>query len=222
MQRLNKRLFLTERPATFARQNDGQETVLYNFNIEAGEQNTGEEAKQGYYYDSLRVSYPLTQRNVLATLLGVLYPADVEMKLQNDFNAVAVGMESLEKKQAYIDFLNHRKQLKAMVVSDCQAAGVPEDTQVAETYEADMETLRQQRLKEFDVVLNEFAILIARCELVSGRENEGLNAVIEQAKLMRAQTVDAIMQINTVEQMKAFHIRPEDVDALKLLFEPYK
>jgi hypothetical protein len=222
MQRLNTKLFLTERPATFARQMDGQETVLYNFNVEAGTNESGEVPEAGFFYDSLRVSFPLTQQNVLATLLKELYPPDVEMKLQNDFNAVSVGMESFEKKQAYLNFLNHRKQLKVMVAADCQQAGVPENLKELVIPAADLETLRQQRKNEFDVVLNEFAVLIARCELVSGRDNEGLNEVIEQARQMRKQTVTAINAIDNLDEMKSFHIRPADVDNLKLLFEPFK
>lgn len=222
MQRLNTKLFLTERPATFARQMDREETVLYNFNIEAGERQNETGVEAGYYYDSLRVSYPLTQRNVFETLLRALYPQDVEMKLQNDFNAVSVGMESLEKKQAYIDFLDHRKQLKEMVEADCQQAGVPEDLKKSVSPAADLETLRQQRKNEFDVVLNDFAVLIARCELVSGRDNEGLIEVIVQARQMREQTMAAINSINNLDEMKAFHIRPEDIANMKLLFDPFK
>lgn len=222
MQRLNTGLFLHDRPATFAPQRDGQETVLYNFNITAGTQETEAGTENGFWYDSLRVSYPLTQRNVLATLLTAMYPADVEMKLQNDYNAASVGMESFEKKQAYLNFLEHRKQLKEMVVADCQAAGVPDDLAPVQVVQPDLETMRQQRLNEFDIVLNEFAVIISRCELVSGRDNAGLNAVIEQARQMRTQTIAAINAISDIEQMKAFHIRPEDVNTMKSLFNPFK
>ncbi len=126
MQRLNRRLFLTERPATFARQNDGQETVLYNFNIESGEQNTGEEAKQGYYYDSLRIGYPLTRNNVFATMLSELYPLQIEMKLQNDYNTAMTGLAGDENKLPYLDYLYNRQQLKAMIDLDCEANNIPE------------------------------------------------------------------------------------------------
>lgn len=126
MQRLNTRLFLTKRPDVFARQNDSQETVLYNFNIEAGTQENETGIEEGFYYDSLRVSYPLTQRNVLATLLAALYPSDVEAKLQNDYNAAVMLLEPPEKKQAYVAFLEQRKALKSMIISDCEAAGIPE------------------------------------------------------------------------------------------------
>jgi len=126
MQRLNTRLFLTERPSTFAHQHDGQETVLYNFNVVAGTIETISGTENGFYYDSLRVGYPLTQRNVLSTLLSAMYPKDVEAKLQNDYNAAVMLLEPSEKKQGYIAFLEKRKVLKEMVVSDCQAAGIPE------------------------------------------------------------------------------------------------
>jgi RNA-directed DNA polymerase len=126
MQKLNTRLFLTDRPATFAVQMDGQETVLYNFNIEEGIQETETGQENGFYYDSLRVNYPLTQRNVLATLLTALYPANVEAKLQNDYNAAVMLLEPPEKKQSYIAFLEKRKALKEMVIADCEKAGVPE------------------------------------------------------------------------------------------------
>lgn len=126
MQRLNTKLFLTERPATFSHQNDGQETVLYNFNITAGTQETESGNESGYYYDSLRVSHPLTQRNVLATLIAALYPTEIEAKLQNDYNAAVMLLEPAEKKQGYIAFLEARKALKEMVISDCEAHGIPE------------------------------------------------------------------------------------------------
>jgi len=126
MQRLNTKLFLSDRPTTFARQHDGQETVLYNFNITPGIQETDAGIENGFYYDSLRVSYPLTQRNVLSTLIAAVYPADVEAKLQNDYNAAVMMLEPAEKKQGYVAFLELRKALKEMVISDCDAEGIPE------------------------------------------------------------------------------------------------
>jgi len=85
----------------------------------------------------------------------------------------------------------------------------------------DLEKLRQQRLSEFSVVLDQFAVLITRCKLIHGENNPDLNAVIEQTKQMRETTIANINAITTVEEMLAFRIRQEDVEYYKSLFEPF-
>jgi len=86
----------------------------------------------------------------------------------------------------------------------------------------DLEQLRQQRLNEFSQVLDQFAVLITRCKLIHGDDNTDLNDAIEQTKQMRNATIANINAIATVEEMLAFHIRPEDVEYYQNLFEPFK
>ena len=76
----------------------------------------------------------------------------------------------------------------------------------------DLEELRQQRTAELESVLDEFAVLISRCQLTYGLNNEGLNAAIEETRQMQLQTITTIRSIDTVEAMLAFKIKPEDVE----------
>ncbi len=85
----------------------------------------------------------------------------------------------------------------------------------------DLEELKSNLMAEFDVVLNEFAVIISRCRLVHDPEPQGLLDAIEQARITRRATLMAINNLSTIEEALAFHIKQEDVDALKELFKPY-
>jgi len=125
MQRLYKNLFLSQRPETFISQGDTENNVVYNHNIVAGQETQEGEIIEGFHYDCLIVPYPLTANNILATMLSELYPVDMEQKLQNDYNAVALLIEPTEKKQAYIDYLTARKALRQMIDADCTTLNIP-------------------------------------------------------------------------------------------------
>ena len=88
--------------------------------------------------------------------------------------------------------------------------------------ELDLAQLKQERLDEFSRVLDQFAILISRCKLIHGDDNAELNSAIEQTRQMRLQTITNINAIQTVPEMVAFKIQPDDVAAMKALFEPFK
>ena len=85
-----------------------------------------------------------------------------------------------------------------------------------------MEQLRQQRLNEFSVVLDQFAVLITRCKLLHGENNTDMNAAIDQTRQMREITIANINAIISVEEMLAFQIRPDDVQYHQSLFELFK
>jgi hypothetical protein len=84
----------------------------------------------------------------------------------------------------------------------------------------DLEELKSNLMAEFDVVLNEFAVIISRCRLVNDPEPQGLLDAIEQARVTRRATLMAINNLSTIEEALAFHIKQEDVDAFKELFKP--
>ena len=76
-------------------------------------------------YDSLRVDYPVNANTVFETLITSKYPNNQESKLLNDFNAAVAGIEDESKKKPYLDFLQMRKELHAMVDADCQKYNYP-------------------------------------------------------------------------------------------------
>lgn len=101
---------------------------LYNFDqqwVEV-ENEQGKKVKVNQY-NSLLVPYPLTRKHVYQQLITAKYEADDESKLVNDYNAAVLGVEDESKKEAYLAFLQDRKQLRAMVVADCESNNVPED-----------------------------------------------------------------------------------------------
>lgn len=103
-------------------------TTLYNFNQQWVEKEDAQGKKEKVnQYNSLLVPYPLTRKHVYQQLITAKYEEDDESKLVNDYNAAVLGLEDESKKEAYIAFLNDRKQLRAMVVADCEANNVPED-----------------------------------------------------------------------------------------------
>lgn len=130
-------------PAVIYDLNNGQGTFLYNHNInevmviedEDGgvEVTTDEEAATGYMfmYDSVRVEWPKTANNITQTLLEAKYPQDIQQKLVNDYQAAQLGILEDDEAEAavasYRAFLADRKSLKAMVDSDCEDNGIPQD-----------------------------------------------------------------------------------------------
>ena len=84
-----------------------------------------------FVYDSLRVEYPKTRKNIYATLLEARYPQDVQQKLLNDYQAAQMGILEDEEADAaiaaYKAFLNDRKAIKAMVTEDCANNNIPND-----------------------------------------------------------------------------------------------
>lgn len=101
-------------------------TTLYNFNqhyVEEVQQDGSK--KKVNEYDSLRVDYPVNANTVFETLITSKYPNNQESKLLNDFNAAVAGIEDESKKKPYLDFLQMRKELHAMVDADCQKYNYP-------------------------------------------------------------------------------------------------
>lgn len=120
MQRLFKDLFTVEEPAIFLPLNDVELNTEYRFNITPAEKMIADDKIiSGYSYDALVVPYPLNANNILKTMLAEMYPEDQELKLQNDFNAAALGIELIDKQQRYVEYLNIRKALREMIDTQC-------------------------------------------------------------------------------------------------------
>lgn len=112
------RLVNNNQPKVFDRINSY--SIDYNYNIE--------EVEDGYAYDSIRIECPielLSSNIVFKSLIEGLYPLSVELKLKNDYESAVNGIEPIEKKQPYLDFLQARKDLHDMVENDCIINGIP-------------------------------------------------------------------------------------------------
>lgn len=134
---------IDQKPLVIDDLHNGQGTFHYNHNItevmviedEDGNITVTTDEKKAtgtmWQYDSLRVEFPKTRKNIYATLLEARYPQDVQQKLLNDYQAAQ--MEILDEDEAeaaiaaYTAFLTDRKNIKAMVKADCQEQGIPED-----------------------------------------------------------------------------------------------
>ena len=136
-------LLSKEKPVVIDDLKNGQGTFLYNHNIhevlviedENGGVTVTTDPKKAtgtmWQYDSLRVEYPKTRKNIYATLLEARYPQDVQQKLVNDYQAAQMEIleeeEAEEAEAAYRAFLQDRKSIKAMVKEDCLENNIPED-----------------------------------------------------------------------------------------------
>lgn len=136
-------LLAKEKPVVIDDLKNGQGTILYNHKIhevlviedENGGITITEDKKKAtgkmWQYDSLRVEYPRTRKNIYATLLEARYPQDVQQKLINDYQAAQMEIldedEAAEAEAAYTAFLQDRKAIKAMVKADCLENNIPED-----------------------------------------------------------------------------------------------
>lgn len=136
-ERLTTNLLAEERPEVIENLHNGQGTVHYNHNIKEVlvKENEGgalevvtEEAEatgKRFQYDALRVEYPTTRNNILATLLNAKYDSNQESKLENDYNAAKEGILDESAKEPYLAFLRDRKALKEMVEADCEPLNIP-------------------------------------------------------------------------------------------------
>ena len=136
-ERLTQNLLAEERPEVIENLHNGQGTIHYNHNIkevlvkegEGGSleivSDQAEATGRRFQYDSLRVEYPTTRNNILATLLNAKYDANTENKLRNDYEAAKLGILDASLQQPYIDFLNDRKALKEQVEADCEPLNIP-------------------------------------------------------------------------------------------------
>lgn len=135
--RLTQNLLAEERPEVIENLHNGQGTVHYNHNIkevlvkesEGGSleivETEAEATGKRFQYDCLRVEYPTTRNNILATLLNAKYDRNQEDKMRNDYEAAKLGILEESAKQPYIDFLNERKALKEQVDADCEPLNIP-------------------------------------------------------------------------------------------------
>jgi hypothetical protein len=131
-------LIADERPETIEDLKNGRGTVNYNHNIQeilvkeeeggSWEIVTDPEEATGtkFMYDCLRVEYPITRNNILATLITAKYDANTESKLVNDYQAAMIGILDESFKEPYIAFLRDRLVMKQMVENDCVPIGIPE------------------------------------------------------------------------------------------------
>lgn len=90
-----------------------------------------------------------------------------------------------------------------------------------ETIVYDLEDLRNKKFLEFSSAMNDFVLLIAKCQIIHGLNNEGLNNIIEIARNMRIKTISEIKAITTIEKMLVYQIKGEDIAYMKSLFAPY-
>lgn len=136
-ERLTQGLLAEERPEVIESLHNGQGTVHYNHNIKEVLVKEGEggsleiveaEAEatgKRFQYDSLRVEYPTSRNNILATLLNAKYDGNTESKLVNDYQAAQVGILAESFKEPYLAFLRERQALKEMVDADCEPLNIP-------------------------------------------------------------------------------------------------
>ena len=134
---------IDQKPLVIDDLHNGQGTFHYNHNItevmviedEDGNITVTTDEKKAtgtmWQYDSLRVEYPKTRKNIYATLLEARYPQDIQQKLVNDYQAAQMGILEDEEAdaavEAYTAFLTNRKAIKSMVKADCIENNIPED-----------------------------------------------------------------------------------------------
>lgn len=134
---LTTKLLAKEKPAVIEDLNNGQQTFLYNHNIqevlvvesEMGgvEITTDKEKATGtmYQYDSVCVEYPRTADHIFGTLLQAKYPSDRESKLVNEYQSAELGILAPDAKVGYENFLRDRVAIRNMVDADCSTLNIP-------------------------------------------------------------------------------------------------
>lgn len=102
----------------------GNGSYLYHWGIE---EVTDEEFK-GYSCFEVTVWPPLTANKITEVVIAAMWDKNYEQKLLNEYNSAILGLyddeTAAKKKQAYIDFLQARTDLKAQVDSDCHTLGI--------------------------------------------------------------------------------------------------
>lgn len=80
--------------------------------------------------------------------------------------------------------------------------------------------LKIKKIAEFDLILNDFTLLITRAKLISGESIE-LNNIIEIIKGVKDTTINSINNFLTIEELSKFNFKKEDINGLKLLLKPF-
>lgn len=133
--KLHEGLVSDTMPETFVDLNDGKGGFVYNYGVKpfteevtvepAEEEEPHTEKVTKYCHNSIVMSAPKTQNNIIETLLTAKYPANREQKLLNDYNASKERVLPSSAKDGYLAFLADKKSIKEMVEADCTKYGIP-------------------------------------------------------------------------------------------------
>lgn len=102
----------------------GNGSYLYHWGIE----DVTNEERKGYACYEVTVWPPLTANKITEVVIAAMWDKNYEQKLLNEYNSAIFGLyddeTATKKKQAYMDFLQARADLKAQVDADCQKYGI--------------------------------------------------------------------------------------------------
>lgn len=119
--------YYDHKPLTIEKVGNG--SYLYHYNIKEVEQDQGdEEMRTQWECEEVTVWLPLTSNKITEAVIAERWDKNYEQKLINEYNSAIFGLydddTATKKKQAYMDFLQERADLKAMVDEDCKKYGI--------------------------------------------------------------------------------------------------
>jgi len=131
--------------------------------------------------------------------------------------------EELQKQEGFYDLIIPEYNKKRQYLGDIYFDEENEIfTYLINDIVFNLDDLKKDIMLKFDVILNDFAVIIARCKFIHDEPlPEGLQIAISIAKQTRVNTINAINNLNTIEEALNFKIREDDVEYIKSLFKPY-
>lgn len=120
--------YYNEKPSAFAEVGNG--SVLYRCNIKQVENQSqdGEQSGTQWECDEVTIWKPFDKKKVVKSVIAEIWDSTHEQKLVNEYNSVTLGViegeEADKVTEAYTEFLEARKTLKAAVEEDCDNEGI--------------------------------------------------------------------------------------------------
>lgn len=121
-----------------------------------------------------------------------------------------------------------RDELKPEIDFSCQNYGQPyydpsldKVVYPVEEIPFDLAAKKASLFGELEIVQDDFERLISRCERIHGKENAGLNSAIAMVLAEQSRVANDIRNLDATTG-RTYAIRPEDVEALRALFDNYK
>ncbi len=85
-----------------------------------------------------------------------------------------------------------------------------------------LEKLKEIKKHEFQPILNDFTLLMDKCQKIKGNDNTELNALISMVTKVKDLTIQKIDGYTDVVELSKFGFKPKDIARLKAQFKPFE
>jgi hypothetical protein len=172
--------------------NNGDGTFTYRWDIKAVEVSSNstengevQETVTKWECKEVIIYSTVSKDSIIAAVLSLLWPSDVESKLQNDYNAAKAGTMDSSCIDRYVSFLKERKQIKFQINSDYR------DIYGIERTLKDAINEKLSEIEEYDsgIDINSFLVNDSPC-WITAEQRAVYRTSVESAEMLGEQTIE--------------------------------